>query len=364
MVRYTRSKVTRKTPTTRSRSDRVRGAHGASGSSKKLESHWGIIGNTPIVERLRRTITIGPDIHAFLLSGTSGIGKTTLATSLTNALICSAPIEGNACQTCKDCTFLLQHRHPDVISVTDGDETIGIEHVRGITASLQRRPTVSSRHVVQIDRIERMTEEASNAFLKTLEEPYGATMFVLTTDRPHLVPFTILSRCSVFHCTQVPEHAIKDHLIDTGVATVDARHIAAVADGRPAYALRLARQREVYDQAREDAESLLALIGAVPYERIRIAETIAAHKEGSARMSAVLNCWESTIRRMLRIAVGLPDHGPGAETIRALVTSMMTVPAIIGLARQLQTMRERIRTSGNIRLNIESFSLHLPTSRL
>lgn len=328
------------------------------------EQQWGIIGNTNVVRRLQRMVMNGPDTHAFLLDGPSGIGKTTLATCFAKALVCSEPSAGTACGVCKNCTALSQHRHPDVISVTDGDDTVGIDRVRDVTSTLQRRPTLAVRHVVVIDRVERMTEEASNGFLKTLEEPYGGTVFILTTDNLHLVPPTIVSRCSVFHCTPVSEDAVKDCLAAAGITSTEARRIAAIADGRPAYALRLAQQQGAYERAIEDAESLLTLISAVPHERLRIAETIASHKEEPARMTAVIERWESTMRRMLRVAAGLPDHGPGAEAIRSLATSTMTLPAIMNLSRQLQIMRDRIRTSGNVRLNIESFSLHLPTTRL
>jgi len=355
--------VTRTITTSRPRSRIAREAREAPSLTRAREEVWGIIGNAPVVKRLQRMVTAGPDAHAVLLSGTSGIGKAALATSLAQAFVCSNHTKENACGACRNCVSFSHRRHPDLLSIIDGDGVIDIELMRGITASLQRRPTLSTRHVVLIDRIERMTEEASNAFLKTLEEPYGDTMFVLTTNSIHLVPHTIISRCSLFHCTQMPEDEIRKRLVAAGIAATEARRIAAIADGRPAYALRLARQRGAYDQALEDAGSLLALIRAVPHERIRIAETIASHKEEPARMVAVLDRWESTVRRMLRIAAGLPDHGPGVEAIRSLVATTMTIPAIVRLAQQLRTMRDRIRTSGNIRLNIESFSLHLPTTR-
>ncbi len=356
--------MTSKTITTRTRTRTARDAHGAIDSTHVKTGQWGIIGNAPIIAQLQRMVSAGPDSHAFLISGPSGIGKTTLATSFARALICTRPLSGNACEKCENCVASSAHRHPDLITITDEEDSLGIEQIRGITASLQRRPTLSARHVVLIDRVERMTEEASNAFLKTLEEPYGGTVFILTTNSVHLVPQTIVSRCAVFHCALVPDATIKEHLIEVGIDAAHAFQITALADGRPAYAMRLATQQGAYDQAIEDAESLLTLISAVPHERIRIAETIAAHKEEPARMAAVLDRWESTMRRMLKVAAGQPDNGPSADAIRTLVASTMTLPAIVLLAQQLQQMRDRIRTSGNLRLNIESFSLHLPTTRL
>lgn len=316
---------------------------------------WDIVGNTHVVERLRRLAVSELNAHAFLLTGPRGIGKTSVALAFVHTALCTDTQQRAACGDCQNCAAWARTQHPDFTALTEG-ETVGIEDIRTLTATLARRPTLADRHFVIIDKIERMTEEAANAFLKSLEEPRGRTVFILTSDATHTILPTIVSRCAVLPMTMTGERAIRERLIANGVPDVQAASIAAFSDGRPAYALFLASQPAAYERAQEDADTLLNLIRVPYYERIRLAESLATHHDEPHKLLNLVERWESLVRRMLTTAAqGSTVSAPSPSTRTTLPMS-----DIARIAHHLSSLRSRIAHHVNSRLSLESFALHLP----
>lgn len=318
-----------------------------------------VIGNDKIIARLLRAVEHGLDSHAVLLVGPRGIGKTSLALSLTAALLCHRPENGIACGDCASCAALAYDRHPDFFTVPGTGAYVGIEDIRSVLRLVVHRPVLGTKKIALIDRAERMTEEAANAFLKTLEEPSHETVVVLTASHIQLLPETLVSRCSVYNLTVMSERGLRDHLLSKGIPRAEASNLAGFCDGRPAYALFLLQQPAVYEEAIEDSSYLLELLSARLHERLRITSMLAERATTAQHSESIIERWESLLRRMLKIKIGIPDRGPLSSQLRS-VAPRLTLRHLLDMARELTSARQGIRSSGNLRLALESFALHLP----
>jgi len=130
--------------------------------------------------------------HAFLFTGPEGIGKKRVVMEFAKYIFCE---HGTACNTCRPCLKVERGSHPDIFS-TGGEESIGIEHSRNISKEVYEYPYESNRRIIIIDNAEKMTNEAKNALLKTLEEPPPFNIFFLITSSERDIPLTIKSRCT------------------------------------------------------------------------------------------------------------------------------------------------------------------------
>ena len=164
------------------------------------------VGNT-----LRQAVTQGRVSHSYLFCGTRGSGKTTTARVLAKAVNCLNPQQGDPCDECAICVSINEGRNLDIIEL-DAASNRGVEEIREIREKVNFQPAQNRRKVYIIDEAHMLTREASNAFLKTLEEPPEHVIFILcTTEADRLLP-TILSRCQRYDFRRLPGQTIYDRL--------------------------------------------------------------------------------------------------------------------------------------------------------
>ena len=164
------------------------------------------VGNT-----LRQAVTQGRVSHSYLFCGTRGSGKTTTARVLAKAINCLNPQDGDPCEDCAICVSINEGRNLDVIEL-DAASNRGVEEIREIRDKVHFQPAQNRRKVYIIDEAHMLTREASNAFLKTLEEPPAHVIFILcTTEADRILP-TILSRCQRYDFRRLPGQTIYDRL--------------------------------------------------------------------------------------------------------------------------------------------------------
>jgi DNA polymerase-3 subunit delta' len=185
--------------------------------------------------------------HALLLCGAAGLGKRDFALRFMRGLMCSQPVDGEACGHCRSCLLVAAGTHPDVVSLTFGlrrDDTprteIVVDQVRALSARLAMSSQFGGWQIVTIDPADALNSAAANALLKTLEEPSAQTMLILLADAPWRLPQTIRSRCQRidFHLPAASE--ARSWLQGEGVAEPDAALIAA--SGNPGLAHVWARE--------------------------------------------------------------------------------------------------------------------------
>jgi DNA polymerase-3 subunit gamma/tau len=149
--------------------------------------------------------------HAYLFTGTRGVGKTTLARILAKALNCKEGISSTPCGTCSACTEIDQGRYVDLIEV-DAASNTQVDNMRDLLDNAQYAPTQGLFKIYIIDEVHMLSKSAFNAMLKTLEEPPEHVKFILATTDPQKVPVTVLSRCLQFNLKQMPSSSISEYM--------------------------------------------------------------------------------------------------------------------------------------------------------
>ncbi|QDD11016.1 DNA polymerase III subunit gamma/tau [Candidatus Methylopumilus planktonicus] len=170
-----------------------------------------LVGQAHVVQALKNALDQKRLHHAYLFTGTRGVGKTTLARILTKALNCKKGISSTPCGTCSACTEIDQGRYVDLIEV-DAASNTQVDNMRDLLDNAQYAPTQGQFKIYIIDEVHMLSKSAFNAMLKTLEEPPEHVKFILATTDPQKVPVTVLSRCLQFNLKQMPSASISEYM--------------------------------------------------------------------------------------------------------------------------------------------------------
>lgn len=217
-----------------------------------------IIGHEQIIEHLQNSIRLGKVSHAYILDGEEGSGKNSLAQAFAQTLQCEKG-EADACGACRSCRQVESGNQPDVIRVShEKQNSIGVNEIRKqLCGDIQIRPYSSPYKIYIVDEAEKMTVEAQNALLKTIEEPpaYGVIL-LLTTNSGAFLP-TILSRCVTLKLRPVNDSLVRQYLMEQlHVPDYQADICVAFARGNIGKARRLA-ESEHFGELKDHALHLL-----------------------------------------------------------------------------------------------------------
>ncbi len=170
-----------------------------------------LVGQEHVVRALTHALDEQRLHHAYLFTGTRGVGKTTLARIMAKALNCEAGVSSTPCGTCSSCLEIDGGRFVDYLEL-DAASNRGVEDMTGLLEKATYAPTRGRYKVYVIDEVHQLSGHAFNAMLKTLEEPPEHVKFILATTDPQKIPVTVLSRCLQFNLKQMPPGHIVDHL--------------------------------------------------------------------------------------------------------------------------------------------------------
>src|SRR5437868_9551490 len=170
-----------------------------------------LAGQEHVVQALTNALTRGRLHHAYLLTGTRGVGKTTIARILAKCLNCVTGVTPTPCGVCEACRDIDAGRFIDLLELDAASHT-GIDNMREILDNARYAPTAGRYKVYLIDEVHMLSKGAFNSMLKTLEEPPEHLKFVLATTDPQKVPVTVLSRCLQFNLKPLPQALIAERL--------------------------------------------------------------------------------------------------------------------------------------------------------
>ena len=343
-----------------------------------------VVGQEPVAQTLKNAIATGRIAHAYLFTGTRGVGKTTMSRILAKALNClsfDAPTP-TPCNICDACVAIGRGDDVDVVEI-DGASNRGIDEIRELRANAIFKPSRSRYKIFYIDEVHMLTKEAFNALLKTLEEPPAHVKFIFATTETEKVPATILSRCQKFDFRNIPTRDIADHLA-----------ALCQAEGVPAEPAALFRIARAAAGSMRDALSLLDQLLAASGENVTDADVVRilgtpgdertmAIVAGIARADAATALKE--LDAVLESGVTLPTAvaslgdamrnmmvalvcGPGSDLIElpeaqrqavAELAKGFTVPTLVQAIGILQTVARNIRSSSVARPLVEAAIVRL-----
>ena len=285
-----------------------------------------LVGQEHVVKALRNALEKGRLHHAYLLTGTRGVGKTTIARILAKSLNCEHPKEGEPCGQCQSCRDIDAGRFVDLLEI-DAASNTGIDNIREVLENAQYAPTAGKYKVYIIDEVHMLSKSAFNAMLKTLEEPPEHVKFILATTDPHKVPVTVLSRCLQFVLRNMTAQQVADHLahvLDSEQIPYETPALALLgraAAGSMRDALSLLDQAIAMGSGKVAEQDVRQMIGAVDKRYLYELLQSIADQNGEALMNQA--------REMAERAVGFDNALSELALLLQRIALLQTVPAAV-----------------------------------
>ncbi|MFM5148747.1 DNA polymerase III subunit gamma/tau [Aeromonas rivipollensis] len=232
-----------------------------------------VVGQQHVLTALTNALDQGRLHHAYLLSGTRGVGKTTIARILAKSLNCEQGISSHPCGVCDTCREIDQGNFVDLLEIDAASRT-KVEDTRELLDNVQYRPARGRFKVYLIDEVHMLSRHSFNALLKTLEEPPPYVKFLLATTDPQKLPITILSRCLQFHLKSLDQSQIAKQLewvLDQEGQPFEPRALLALAkaaDGSMRDALSLTDQALAHGNGSVRLESVLTMLGTLDHHHL------------------------------------------------------------------------------------------------
>ena len=285
-----------------------------------------LVGQEHVVKALRNALEKGRLHHAYLLTGTRGVGKTTIARILAKSLNCEHPKEGEPCGQCQSCRDIDTGRFVDLLEI-DAASNTGIDNIREVLENAQYAPTAGKYKVYIIDEVHMLSKSAFNAMLKTLEEPPEHVKFILATTDPYKVPVTVLSRCLQFVLRNMTTQQVADHLahvLDSEQIPYETPALALLgraAAGSMRDALSLLDQAIAMGSGKVAEQDVRQMIGAVDKRYLYELLQSIAGQNGAALMNQA--------REMAERAVGFDNALSELALLLQRIALLQTVPAAV-----------------------------------
>lgn len=315
-----------------------------------------IAGHSENIDRLKQMLNSGRMPHALLFTGAVGIGKMLIARILAAAVLCMA---GRPCGVCKACRSLADGSHPDLLVIRPEGATIKIEQIRQLQSAFALAPYLSGRRVCIIEDAERLTAQAANSILKTLEEPQGSSLFILVASSKQQLLATIISRCLAMAFQPLPSSVLSRALMDKGFAGSAVEVAARLSGGRFGQALKLLEPGGL-NQRNQAAEITAALIQG---ERKFVWKTAALLDKHERKDFLALLEYLTLILRDLLMISGRRDrrllYNIDLEEQLTRQAGTWTEPGLMKALAAVAACRQALQANANPRLAGEALLIQL-----
>jgi DNA polymerase-3 subunit delta' len=324
-----------------------------------MYSFGDIIGHTENINTLIKAVVNNRVAHAYLFIGTPGVGKSTIAYIFAKALLCDRPIEGQCCNSCKNCSQVEGGNHPDLHVIKPSGATIKLEQIHYMQKNVYYRSYQGGRQAYIIQNCDVMTAEAANSLLKTLEEPPENTIFILVSSRPYALLPTILSRCQQFWFKPMTVEQIVEGLHrQTDLTAVEKQMIASMAGGSLGRAISLVEENIHIIRTRV-LDILSQLRAGDIVQLLQEAANLSAERSDALEWIELLQLWvrdmlvwSQTRDKKLIINVDLLDEVEKWS-------SKYTLNQLLDMMEEVEQGRSRLEAKGNSRLVIEAMLLKM-----
>jgi len=323
------------------------------------QDNWDILGHQWAVHLLKQHLRTENLRHAYLFTGPHGIGRRTLG--LRFAQVLNSPNQQYNPED-KASQQIARMQHPDlsIIRREEGDRDIKIDAIRSLQHSLSLSPYMAEYRVALLINFDEANDNAANALLKTLEEPPGKVILLLTAESTESLLPTIVSRCEILRLRPVPLAELTAGLMQkTGIAEEQARLLAHISAGKPGYALHLAQNPGLLEQRTTMLEDLLSLLNSSRVQRFSYAKDMSKDKEHFSQTLVVwLAFWRDVLLQSTSGKSPLTNIDR-TEDIRKLAQHIDTNTAqkvVVTLENKLN----ELRTNVNQTLAAEALMLQLP----
>ena len=334
-------------------------------------SNWNeLIGHTWATSILREAVKNDRVGHANLITGPQHIGKTTLAVTFAQSLNClSGDVPSRPCGHCRACKLIQIGRHPDVIMVEGntsgrGKRTIKIDQIRSLQQNLMLTATEARFKIAILNQFESATRNASNAFLKTLEEPPSRVILILTAISTDSLLPTIASRCRVINLRPLKRTLIRKALTERWEVPEDqANRLAHLADGRVGWAVSAWQEPELLELRDRQVMLLYEGIQGSKVERFKLSHKVTKDLE---TIPELLRTWLSWWRDLSLVVNGVSDFEmitniDQMDTLKKYARQWSADSAVSCLKKTEQAIWQ-IDHNANSRLVLENLLLAYPAN--
>jgi len=333
---------------------------------------WDIIGHENPKKYLENSLISKTLHHSYIFLGPKGVGKEKIARRYIKSILCSSKNSAIPCALCVSCKYFDQSMHPDFFEISlqpaeqeEKKKNISIEQVKEAQKNLNTRPLISAYRGLIVDNAESLSEKASNALLKTLEEPAENTIiFLITTSLRTILP-TIQSRSHIIYFYGIAQNTIYEYLLEKGVSRDNAKLFSSLSCGIPSIAMQYLKDSNKYEDYKNSFMHCLESITMPTYKKIILCQKIFQKRknfiESGETARALLDIWLKAIHDIMHAKLS-PDETPGnffALNEIQRISEKISNKKIVSIFKNIITAKKLIEENTHPAMVYENFLLKI-----